>query len=648
GYGFHVDRVLGYGYIPVNSRTRTLLDGLVSGYGCQRGTDPCPRPADRRPKSKTRSKSNLSIVTEHLYTQKSTSESNQWDSGLNWLSTVYQPQPPPFRQSLLLHLKHKLLDTVVDAYRDLITATVEASNPSTNPNDAHSPPYDSTPLWLLCILFEQLILAPRAPQSGPAQSAESTTQCIYRRLRWLRAGRIADLYSESRKVVSKPPSSLQSSAEQNEAFIEKSAQLAADNDNFGTANDRLTKATPVAIINDANIHALHALHPRETYPPSAPSRRRTRRQTAKALRFRNSNEIVFTASTIVNDILHLKKGKAPGLQVDSLDLFIHLAQRCRNGSAKKKKLTPFASTLANFFTIVANADYPDKIQSIFRTTYLVALQKDPNDLTKLRPLGIPAAIRRVTANAIANELKSTFASHLLPYNYAVGIHGGVDFITTTLRLGVEKYVSNQTDIGLLPSRALVSLDIRNMFNAISRHKLREIVRDDFPCLQSFVDSLYATPGKSCVKMSDGGWEDIVVSEGFSQGCPLSPILAAIVLNYILKKVDAILKARAKSRPAANSDDGLGGLAIILAYVDDANFLVPLEDVEPLLQAFKSVAEPLGAIMNTEKTRILTSTSGTSILPQLLLSNPTLHDSISSAISTFSRKTNSDNTTPPSK
>ncbi|KAL7523057.1 hypothetical protein ACHAXR_000534, partial [Thalassiosira sp. AJA248-18] len=202
------------------------------------------------------------------------------------------------------------------------------------------------------------------------------------------------------------------------------------------------------------------------------------------------------------------------------------------------------------------------------------------------------------------------------------------------------------NIGLLPSRALVSLDIRNMFNAISRHKLRDIVREEFPCLQSFVDSLYATPGKSCVKMSDGDWEDIVVSEGFSQGCPLSPILAAIVLNYILKKVDTILKARAKSRPAATSDDGLGGLAIILAYVDDANFLVPLDDVEPLLQAFKSVAEPLGAIMNTEKTRILTSTSGTSILLQLLLSNPTLHDSISSAISTFSRKTNSDNTTSP--
>ncbi|KAL7531896.1 hypothetical protein ACHAXR_004300 [Thalassiosira sp. AJA248-18] len=128
----------------------------------------------------TRSKPNLSIVTGHLFYRKSTSESNQWKSGLNWLSTVYQPQPSPFRQSLLLHLKHKLLETVIDAYRDLITATVEASNPSTNPTDADSPTFDSTPLWLLCINFELLVLAPEAPQEGLNQSTESTTPCIYR------------------------------------------------------------------------------------------------------------------------------------------------------------------------------------------------------------------------------------------------------------------------------------------------------------------------------------------------------------------------------------------------------------------------------------------------------------------------------------
>ena len=178
-----------------------------------------------------------------------------------------------------------------------------------------------------------------------------------------------------------------------------------------------------------------------------------------------------------------------------------------------------------------------------------------------------------------------------------------------------------------------------MCNAISRHKLREIVRADSPCLENSVDSLYAQPGKTCVKLDDGEWEEIPVCEGFSQGCPLSPILAAIVLNFILKKVDAILGARAATRNKPNSDDKLGGLALILAYVDDANFLVPLEDVKPLLDAFKEVAEPLGCDMNTEKTRIFTTTTGESILPALTLkrANPTTHASLSSAIQTYSRE-----------
>jgi len=127
-----------------------------------------------------------------------------------------------------------------------------------------------------------------------------------------------------------------------------------------------------------------------------------------------------------------------------------------------------------------------------------------------------------------------------------------------------------------------------------------------------------------------------VSEGFSQGCPLSPILAAIVLNHILKQLDERLTNRALRRKKSTSDDNLGGMPIILAYVDDANFLVPLEDVKPLLDAFNEIGPPLGAIMNEEKTRVLTSTSGTSILPELERHDPALHTSLQTAIQSYSK------------
>ena len=243
----------------------------------------------------------------------------------------------------------------------------------------------------------------------------------------------------------------------------------------------------------------------------------------------------------------LNKGKAGGLQADSLDLFIKLA---RNPNRGKKKKTQFANkrkTMAHFFTSIANGEVPDKIGRILRTTYLVALQKDPDDLSKLRPLGVPSAIRRITAVLLLMSYRSRFAEHLLPFNYAIGVNGGIDMITNTVRLGVDKFIKMEEQNNQLPTRALVSLDIRNMFNEISRQKLREIIEKKYPELQSFADLLYEQNGKTGVKMADGSWNYIPVQEGFSQGCPMSPVFAALVLGELLQEMDTHFRLKAASR-----------------------------------------------------------------------------------------------------
>ena len=109
-----------------------------------------------------------------------------------------------------------------------------------------------------------------------------------------------------------------------------------------------------------------------------------------------------------------------------------------------------------------------------------------------------------------------------------------------------------------------------------------------------------------------------VTEGFSQGCPFSPIFAAIVLNEILPELQDLLNNLASQQLelGIKGDDNKGTLSFILVYVDDCNAMVALQDVEPLLDKFKELAEPLGAIMNTEKTRILTSTNHRSTIENL--------------------------------
>ena len=141
-----------------------------------------------------------------------------------------------------------------------------------------------------------------------------------------------------------------------------------------------------------------------------------------------------------------------------------------------------AIRLTKLFSLVANKQVPEGFQAILRRTYLVALEKDPDDKTKLRPLGVPSAIRRIAAAAVLSEYSSVIAENLLPFNFAVGVSGGCDVIAKTMQLGVDKYNTEPEQCNNLPTRALASLDLVNMFNAISREELREIVANDFPAL----------------------------------------------------------------------------------------------------------------------------------------------------------------------
>jgi hypothetical protein len=54
----------------------------------------------------------------------------------------------------------------------------------------------------------------------------------------------------------------------------------------------------------------------------------------------------------------------------------------------------------------------------------------------------------------------------------------------------------------------------------------------------------------------------------------------------------------------------------LAYVDDVNAVLHHQDVDFFLRRSKSLGEPLEAILNTEKTRIMTSTTGKSLVERL--------------------------------
>jgi hypothetical protein len=129
------------------------------------------------------------------------------------------------------------------------------------------------------------------------------------------------------------------------------------------------------------------------------------------------------------------------------------------------------------------------MRHFFTNTYLFCLHKDPHDEKKLRPIGIPTAIRRIIATHVANKWKDKFALHLLPYNFAVGVPNGMDFTIKCMQLSFKKIIIAREQRNKLPSRAAIFVNLTNMFNAVSCEELFDIINKDFPELSGLTHLL---------------------------------------------------------------------------------------------------------------------------------------------------------------
>jgi hypothetical protein len=56
-----------------------------------------------------------------------------------------------------------------------------------------------------------------------------------------------------------------------------------------------------------------------------------------------------------------------------------------------------------------------------------------------------------------------------------------------------------------------------MQSQVSRERLRELISEKFPTLKAYADLIYDGSGETFVRLEDGEWRIIAVTEGFSQG-----------------------------------------------------------------------------------------------------------------------------------
>ena len=167
-----------------------------------------------------------------------------------------------------------------------------------------------------------------------------------------------------------------------------------------------------------------------------------------------------------------------------------------------------------------------------------------------------------------------------------------------------------------PTRALLLLDITNMFNAVSREACRSVLERNAkfrPSLPLF-DTLCSKNNPCWHRKPDGTFATFDQEEGFAQGCPLSPLFAALVLAILLTDINSDLRSRAAGRRADGTypgDDNLGSLSQTKSYIDDTNLALAYRDLLWFLNRFAELGAPLGIYLNLSKTQILTSLTSTS-------------------------------------
>ena len=99
-----------------------------------------------------------------------------------------------------------------------------------------------------------------------------------------------------------------------------------------------------------------------------------------------------------------------------------------------------------------------------------------------------------------------------------------------------------------------------------------------------------------------------MEEGANQGLPISASLAALVLQEVLKLLDASLKVRVHKRfldnNCDNGGDGEWGESYPVGYIDDCRAAIPHKDMLFFFEEFNRLSKLLWYYLNPYRMRII--------------------------------------------
>ena len=368
------------------------------------------------------------------------------------------------------------------------------------------------------------------------------------------------------------------SDEKKEALRQKKIEQLAHAGEFSKAMKHVTKKTGISPPSDRVIQVLKSLHPEKSDYVIEENLLQEMLECHEALTSSSSEVFGIDGHKLRKWIRKKDDFIKPSLDGSRWE---HLRALCGIGGDQRPDENEFVNLLASIISLLLDVkNVPFEVYDALRDNILLALQKDPNDPSKIRPVGMGYSIRKLCCIVCLtyiyqahNEsgdafLKSVFGD--LQYGME---SKGTEKVFHAMNYSFQKY----------PDRDLFVADGINGFNNQSKLLALEKLHKYFPQMTPFFMQIYYPDSKGSY-LGNNGVEIVMSKEGSHQGDVFANLL------YCLSDLD-------HSRALQQLVEGQG---MAKMYVDDKNFHAEHDAMKNVLNHLIHEGPKVGYFLNRTK------------------------------------------------
>jgi hypothetical protein len=228
----------------------------------------------------------------------------------------------------------------------------------------------------------------------------------------------------------------------------------------------------------------------------------------------------------------------------------------------------FLKTFASFHTLCLSGLIPRILAPFIASAPSTPLLKPDNSI---RPIAVGEAHRRTTSKLGMKYVRDKMSAYLSPLQVGVGVPNGAEAVVHALNyLLSQPWDSNQF---------VMKIDLSNAFQNVLREPFLKEVKEHCPEIYPWVEYCYQCPSFLYV-----GEEILLNHCGVQQGDPLAPLLFALALHIILKKVQ----------------EKCPELKLNVWFLDDGTLVGSKQDLLKVLKIFTKDGPALGLYVNLAK------------------------------------------------